>query len=151
MSLDLDAARDARCRTAAAPGQRDDSAVAIALKLDRGLDRRRNRSGATGEEAVAICWIQRANNTGFIEGDELVLSRELIPHLKVEEGILLPLIGAGILAKRLLVHRPNNGRLSAAERSRGSDQQRDDRCANTCHSSRNNPAGSMPSTRRAGT
>src|SRR5205823_2869583 len=101
--LDLDAPRDTRGCTLAFPRQRSDLAGGVALKLDPGFDRGRDRSARTGEEAVAVRRIQRPNLSGFIERDELVRPGEFIPHLEICEGIRCPPIHAGVFTKDLLV------------------------------------------------
>src|SRR2546427_10396905 len=66
VSLDLDAPRDSWRLFAALPSQRADLTGRVALKLDAGLDRRRDRGARTGEEPVAIRRIQRPNLARFI-------------------------------------------------------------------------------------
>src|SRR5687768_13316939 len=103
--LGLDPSPDARSRALPPPRQRRDSAGAVALEVDSGLDGGRDASARTGEKAVAARRIERPSLTGFIERDELIRPRELAPHLEVQKGILVPPVGAVILAERPLVQR----------------------------------------------
>ena len=86
-------------------------AITVSLKFDLRFNSVWNRSSRTGEETVVIGRIQHPNHSGFIERDELIFSRELTPHLEVDEGIRFPLIGTGVLAKSLLIDRAHGGGL----------------------------------------
>jgi hypothetical protein len=107
MSLDVDAPRDTWRRTLALPRQRGDLAAGVALKLDPGLDRGRDRRARTGKEAVVIRRIQRSKLAGFVERAELVRFGEFVPYLQIHEGIRFPLIHAGVFAKNPFFHGPH--------------------------------------------
>ena len=73
VAFDVDAPRASRRATLALPRQRGNLSGAVALKLDSRLDRGRHGHARPGEEAVAICRIERPNLAGLIERPELAV------------------------------------------------------------------------------
>src|SRR2546423_2265519 len=119
-ALDIDAASGARRSSVALPDDRRNFARAIALETDLGFDRGPNRCTGASEEAVVSRRIQRPHLAGFVQRNELIRSAQLAPELEIEESTVLPLIGAGVLAKGPFVHRLHNRSLLPHEDVRAS-------------------------------